>query len=73
MRARRWLVSFAALYLLAAVDCAGAHDAHCANDGDCQALGGDFNYCVEARCLQCVTNAACGPHHYCHKGACVER
>jgi hypothetical protein len=73
MKVERWIVLSGGLYFLAAVDCGQARDVHCSNDGDCQALGGDFNYCVEARCLECVTNAACGAHRYCHKGACIAR
>ncbi len=61
------------LGLLLSTDCGPARDAHCSNDGECEALGADFHYCIESRCVECVTNASCGAHHYCHKGACVER
>ncbi|HEY2407477.1 MAG TPA: hypothetical protein VGI10_15810 [Polyangiaceae bacterium] len=73
MKIHRWLLLPATLYFLAAVDCGPARDAHCSNDGECEALGGDFKYCLESRCVECVTSAACGAHRYCHQGACTDR
>jgi hypothetical protein len=43
----------------------------CSNDGQCRELGGDFEYCLESRCVQCVGSASCGAGALCQNGECV--
>jgi hypothetical protein len=65
------LLAFAALEL---IQCAPApRTVHCANDGQCADLDVDFRYCAAGRCVECVTNSACGAGSKCSAGACVER
>jgi hypothetical protein len=44
---------------------------HCSNDADCTELGGDFHYCAQSRCVECVTSAWCGPDRRCAAGSWV--
>jgi hypothetical protein len=64
------LTVLALSFALAATECGGAKSAHCENDGQCEALGGKFQYCVAGRCAECVTNAGCGAHGRCERGQC---
>lgn len=64
------LTALALLAALAATECGGARSAHCENDGQCEALGGKFHYCIAAQCVECVTNAACGAQQRCERGQC---
>jgi hypothetical protein len=73
MKIHRLAMLASVLFLSSTIDCGSPRDAHCSNDGECEALGGNFKYCLEAHCVECVTNAACGAYHYCHHGACVTR
>jgi len=47
--------------------------AHCSNDADCPDGERGRAYCANSRCVECVTNAACGAHRRCAAGRCVER
>lgn len=65
------LAILALLTGLAATECGGARSAHCENDGQCEALGGNFHYCVAAHCAECVTSAGFGAHGRCERGQCL--
>jgi hypothetical protein len=51
----------------------GPRSANCTNDGQCADSDEGRAYCVNSRCVECVTNAACGPHKRCAAGSCVPR
>ena len=72
MRMRSVAISVFAILLLALFDCSsGPRSPACSNDHECEAAG-DFHYCLDSRCVECVTNAGCGNGHRCVDGACVE-
>lgn len=73
MRMRAIVFGAVAILLLPALDCSsGPQSPACSNDHECEAYGGSFHYCLNSRCVECVTNAACGNGHRCVDGACVE-
>ena len=41
----------------------------CSNAGDC---AGDprFAYCLQSRCVECLSSASCGDGNLCHDGMC---
>jgi hypothetical protein len=60
------------LVAIGAYGCAPeAGTASCRNDAECRSLDEDLTYCVQHRCAECVTNAACGPEARCTRGQCV--
>ena len=63
-------ISLMCLLPLLTCDCAGAESAACRNDAACKARGGKFKYCSRSRCVECVTNAACGYGFRCVDGVC---
>lgn len=60
-----------ALGLLATQCFADPKHQACRIDGDCPDAEHGRAYCVQNRCVECVTRASCGPHLTCVKGACV--
>jgi hypothetical protein len=45
----------------------------CSNGGDCQKADPKFAYCLEARCVECVGDAACGLNQLCVDGRCRQQ
>jgi hypothetical protein len=45
----------------------------CRIDADCPDAERGRAYCVQSRCVECITRASCGPHMTCVKGECVPR
>jgi hypothetical protein len=75
---RRRLAALSALVgvvlVFAGANCApAARSANCSNDGECSDADSGRAYCVQSRCVECVTNAACGDHKRCAAGSCVPR
>ena len=72
---RRWVMGVlwagaGALLMLAA--CAPSpRSIPCSNGGDCEKVDPKFAYCLEGRCVECVTNTSCGDGNTCVDGACV--
>jgi hypothetical protein len=64
------LVTAMIAVLISVLDCDSARSSPCSNDRECETLGGDFHYCLNARCVECVTSAGCGSGHRCVEGAC---
>jgi hypothetical protein len=68
---RSYLTVWLAALVVALSHCApDPRTVHCSNDASCKERGGDYNYCVNGRCVECVTNAACGPGRRCSVGTC---
>ena len=44
----------------------------CSNDGECRVDSPD-GYCLENRCVECVTSASCGDRGQCVAGVCEIR
>jgi hypothetical protein len=66
-------ILLAASTLFSFSDCAPAQVPSCGNDHECESLGANFHYCLNARCVECVTSAACGAGRRCGGGACVSQ
>jgi hypothetical protein len=47
-----------------------AASASCRNDAQCRASDDEMRYCVNRRCAECVTHAACGSESRCVRGRC---
>jgi hypothetical protein len=61
-----------ALLLPALSQCApGPRYVTCDNDAVCHESGGNFRYCQESRCVECVTSSTCGSHRICKNGECA--
>lgn len=45
-------------------------DVSCSNDGQCEAVGARYHYCLESRCVECLGSASCGEGRTCEDGAC---
>jgi peptidoglycan-associated lipoprotein len=45
----------------------------CTNDGQCQKASEAFRYCLQSRCVQCVSSSSCGNGNSCIDGECVIR
>lgn len=39
-------------------------------DGECTALGDGYTYCVESRCVKCLSDAMCNNGLSCVDGVC---
>jgi Cys-rich repeat protein len=61
-----WIAAIAAALTQCAPD---PRTVHCSNDTSCKERG-DYNYCVNGRCVECVTNSACGAGRRCSVGTC---
>jgi len=71
MRVFAGIVASLVVATLALAGCAPEpRNVSCSNDGQCSALGEDFRYCLESRCVACVGSASCGPNRSCVDGAC---
>lgn len=44
----------------------------CSNDAQCAEANEDFRYCLQSRCVECVTSASCGEGNVCDDGECAE-
>ncbi|MCC6553376.1 MAG: hypothetical protein IT372_10195 [Polyangiaceae bacterium] len=66
------LLSTAALVLGAlALGCAPSpRDVPCSNDAQCEQANPAFKYCLQSRCVECVTASACGEGKTCDDGEC---
>jgi hypothetical protein len=74
-RRKSAFVTLCALMLLglgAARCTTGARGQHCTNDAQCPDADRGHAYCFQSHCVECMTNAACGAHHRCAAGECVE-
>ena len=45
----------------------------CHNNADCRKQSSEFTRCVQQRCVQCATDAACDSGQECVDGRCVDR
>lgn len=45
----------------------------CTNAGDCEAAGDGFRYCLESRCVECLSDMGCGDGNKCTDGRCQRR
>jgi hypothetical protein len=45
----------------------------CENDGQCQTASEEFHYCLQSRCVECVSSSSCGDHGSCIDGECRVR
>lgn len=46
-----------------------AKTVHCSNDAICKDQG-DYDYCVNGRCVECVTSSGCEAGERCSAGVC---
>lgn len=64
--------AFVAMFGLGALACAPTpRNVPCSNDGQCEELSEDFNYCLQSRCVECVASASCGDGNTCVDGRCL--
>lgn len=45
----------------------------CMTDGECTARGEGFTYCVESKCVKCLSDAMCKSGASCVDGVCAGR
>lgn len=45
----------------------------CSNASDCRAHGDGYEYCLEGRCVRCISRSMCDPGELCVDGECVSR
>ncbi|WP_437668743.1 hypothetical protein [Sorangium sp. So ce131] len=58
----------------AAVGCAPEpENLPCSSDSACRRLDDDLAYCVNSRCVECLSSAICGAGNQCVDGRCVLR
>jgi hypothetical protein len=43
----------------------------CGNGGDCTKIDARYSYCLESRCVECVSSSSCGEGRSCTDGVCV--
>jgi hypothetical protein len=56
---------------LAALGCAPTpRSVPCSNDRQCAELSDDFNYCLQSRCVECISSESCGDGNTCIDGQC---
>ncbi|AUX44171.1 uncharacterized protein SOCE26_056340 [Sorangium cellulosum] len=74
---RRPIALLAALVALAgpaAVGCAPEpENLPCSSDSACRRLDDDLTYCVNSRCVECLSSAICGAGNQCVDGRCMLR
>ena len=68
-----FVVSLAGIALGLASCAPQARHTACANDGQCESIGGEFHYCLESRCVECVGSSSGGDKRTCVDGRCLER
>lgn len=57
--------------LLLAAGCAPEpRNTPCSNAGDCEKAGPGYQYCLQSRCVECVSSSSCGEGNTCVDGAC---
>jgi hypothetical protein len=61
------------LAVLVTCGCGPAAAPSCANDAECRQIDEALHYCVQNRCVECVTKAACGRGRTCSVGRCIDR
>lgn len=42
----------------------------CSNDAQCAEANEDFRYCLQSRCVECVSSSSCGASGVCDSGEC---
>lgn len=42
----------------------------CSNDAQCAETNEDFRYCLQSRCVECVSSSGCGAGSLCDSGEC---
>jgi hypothetical protein len=72
-----WWVRFGLATLLILVvsllgaSCAPApRNVPCSNGGQCEEASKDFHYCLQSRCVECVSSSSCGERGSCIDGEC---
>jgi hypothetical protein len=45
----------------------------CSDDASCQTVDPNYSYCLQKRCVECVTNSGCGMDNRCVEGVCERR
>ncbi len=50
-----------------------AKTALCSNDGECEARGDGLKFCLERRCVKCLSSSSCESNKICANGACVDK
>jgi hypothetical protein len=67
-------VPIVAVVVLAAGSCAPSpRDVPCSNDAECESASKNFSYCLESRCVECISSIACGDGNRCDNGICTRR
>lgn len=67
----RVLTPWLALALMMAGCAPSPKNVPCSNGGDCAKVDAHFNYCLEARCVECISSSSCGEGRSCTDGACT--
>src|SRR5262249_29491319 len=49
---------------------APGRSAPCSNGGDCQKIDTKYGYCLQGRCVECISNSGCGDGNTCVAGVC---
>jgi len=42
----------------------------CSNQADCESADPEFRYCLDNRCVECVSDSSCGYGNVCRDGLC---
>jgi hypothetical protein len=68
------VLAVVALFVLAPLGCAPApKNTPCENDGDCLALNKGYEYCLQKRCVKCISKSMCRADELCVDGECKRR
>lgn len=43
----------------------------CSNGGECTKVDARFNYCLQSRCVECISSSSCGEGRLCTDGTCT--
>jgi len=65
----RFLASMAA-FMIAAACAPSPKSVPCSNTGDCETVNAAFKYCLQNRCVECVSDSSCGTGNACDDGIC---
>jgi hypothetical protein len=67
------VAAFALLPLLPPGCAPAPKNVPCENDADCHALDKGYEYCLEQRCVKCVSRSMCAAEELCIDGECKRR
>ncbi|TKC98708.1 hypothetical protein [Polyangium fumosum] len=66
----RWFIVSVGIIVAGAACVPEPKSVPCSNQGDCEGKNVAFQYCLERRCVECVSDASCGMGNTCVAGLC---